>query len=203
MDQQLKIEEIKKIVIPPTPATLGLANVAPHFIDIQGHEPIRDAPRKYSQKMLKAAWDEVDRMLAEGIIEPSNGPWRSYPVLVPKTSDTFRFCIDYKRVHKKVQRSHSVFGARARTVSVSATPVWIDQRTGCVSMHHGRTHQIGVGTIRFCLLGRCHHRPANLRRTHKVVRGSSRSVEEGKSSDQSEEVRILLCKSKVSGLRSK
>ena len=100
VDQHVKIEEIKKRLIRPTPVTLGLANVAPHFIDIQGHEPIRDAPRKYSQKMLKAAWDEVDRMLAEGIIEPSNGPWRTYPVLVPKTSETFRFCIDYKRVNK-------------------------------------------------------------------------------------------------------
>ena len=100
VDQKLKIEEIKKRLIPSTPATLGLANVALHFIDIQGHDPIRDAPRKYSQKMLKAAWDEVDRMPAEGIIEPSNGPWRSCPVLVPKTSDTFRFCIDYKRVNK-------------------------------------------------------------------------------------------------------
>ena len=84
VDQQLKIEEIKKRLIPPTPATLGLAHIAPHFIDIQGHEPIRDAPGKYSQKMLKAAWDEVYRMLAEGIIEPSNGPSRSCPVFSTK-----------------------------------------------------------------------------------------------------------------------
>ena len=96
VDQHIQIEEIKKRLIPRTSVTLGLANVAPHFIDIQGHEPIRDAPRKYSQKMLKAALDEVNRMLAEGIIEPSNGSWRSCPVLVPKTSETFRFCIDYK-----------------------------------------------------------------------------------------------------------
>ena len=96
VDQQLQIEEINQRLIPPTPETLGLAKVKPHFIDTQGHEPIRDAPRKYSQKRLKAAWDEVDRMLAEGIIEPSDRPWRSCPVLVPKSSDTFRFCIDYK-----------------------------------------------------------------------------------------------------------
>ena len=50
--------------------------------------------------MLKVAWDEVDRMLAEGIIEPSDGPWRSCPVLVTKSSDTFSFCTDYKRVNK-------------------------------------------------------------------------------------------------------
>ena len=100
VDQQLQIEEIKQRLISPTPETLGLANVKPDFIDIQGHEPIRDAPKKYSQKILKAARDEVDRMLAEGIIEPSDGLWRSCPVLVPKSSDTFRFCIDYKRVNK-------------------------------------------------------------------------------------------------------
>ena len=39
VDQQVKIEEIKKRLIPPTPATLGLANVAPHFIDIQEMHP--------------------------------------------------------------------------------------------------------------------------------------------------------------------
>ena len=50
--------------------------------------------------MLQTAWAEVDRMLDEGIIEPSDSPWRSCPVLVPKTYDMFRFCIDYRQVNK-------------------------------------------------------------------------------------------------------
>ena len=51
--------------------------VVPHFIDIQGKEPIRQAPRKYTPKMQQTAWAEVDRMLGEGIVEPSpDEAWR-------------------------------------------------------------------------------------------------------------------------------
>ena len=39
-DQQLIIEALKRNRIPPSPEKLGLANVAPHFIDIQGNKPI-------------------------------------------------------------------------------------------------------------------------------------------------------------------
>ena len=69
-DQQRIIEALKEKLIPPTPEKLRLANVAPHFIDIQGNEPIRLVPRKCTPKMLQTAWSEVDRMLDEGIIEP-------------------------------------------------------------------------------------------------------------------------------------
>ena len=79
-DQQRIIEALKEKLIPPTTEKLGLANVAPHFIDIQGNEPIHQAPRRYTPKMLQTAVAEVDRMLDEGIIEPSDSPWRSCPV---------------------------------------------------------------------------------------------------------------------------
>ena len=46
------------------------------------------------------SWAEVDQMLDEGIIKPSDSPWRSCPVLVPKTYYMFRFCIDYRQVNK-------------------------------------------------------------------------------------------------------
>ena len=89
-DQQMIIEAFKEKLIPPTPEKLGLANVPPHFIDIKKNEPIRQASRKYTPKMLPTAWAEFDRMLDEGIIEPSDSPWRSCPVL----------CIDYRQVNK-------------------------------------------------------------------------------------------------------
>ena len=40
-DQQRIIEALKEKLIPPTPEKLGLANVTPHFIDIQGNQPIQ------------------------------------------------------------------------------------------------------------------------------------------------------------------
>ena len=99
-DQQWIIEALKEKLIPPTPEKLGLANVTPHFTDIQGNEPTRQAPRKYTPKMLQTTWAEVHRMLDEGIIESSDSPWRSCPVLVPNTCDMFRFFMNYRQVNK-------------------------------------------------------------------------------------------------------
>ena len=102
-DQQRIIEALKEKLIPSTPEKLGLANVALHFIDIQGNEPIRQAPRKYTPKMLQTAWAEVDRMLDEGIIEPSDIPWRSCPVLVQKHA----ICFDFRSIIVKLIRRQS------------------------------------------------------------------------------------------------
>ena len=46
---------------------------------------------------MKAVQEEIDRLLAEGIIENSNSPWCSCPVIVPKANDKIRFCIDFRK----------------------------------------------------------------------------------------------------------
>ena len=68
-----------------------MAKITPHTIDVQGAKPIRQKSRRISQKLLKAAQEEVDRLLAEGIIEHSNSPWSSCPVIVQKANDLYRF----------------------------------------------------------------------------------------------------------------
>ena len=39
-------------------------------------------------------------MAEQDLIEPSTSPWSSPAVLVPKTNDGLRFCIDYRRLNK-------------------------------------------------------------------------------------------------------
>ncbi|CAB0039372.1 unnamed protein product [Trichogramma brassicae] len=78
---------IKNLVeekIPPTPKTCKAAKITPHTIDVQGHAPIRQHPRRITKKLLKAAHDEVDRLIREDIVMESNSPWCSCPVIVPK-----------------------------------------------------------------------------------------------------------------------
>ena len=34
-------------------------------------------------------------MLAEGVIEPSDGPWASQSVMIPKPDGSIRYCVNY------------------------------------------------------------------------------------------------------------
>ena len=60
------------------------ARITPHKIDVQGHPPVKQKMRRISPKLLASAHAEVDRLLAEGIVEPSESPWSSCSVIVPK-----------------------------------------------------------------------------------------------------------------------
>ena len=90
--------------LPPKQDKLPLAKLTPHFIDVQGHRPIKQKMRRIPDKLLKKAHEEIDRLLADGIIEPSESPWSSCPVIVPKKDDKIRFCIDYRAVNEVTKK---------------------------------------------------------------------------------------------------
>ena len=43
--------------------------------------------------------EEVNRMLAEGVIEPSESPWSSPIVIAKKKGGKYRFCSDFWRLN--------------------------------------------------------------------------------------------------------
>ncbi|GFV98197.1 retrovirus-related Pol polyprotein from transposon 17.6 [Trichonephila clavipes] len=43
---------------------------------------------------------EIDRLLAEGIVEECESPYASPVVLIPKPNGTFRLCIDYRKLNE-------------------------------------------------------------------------------------------------------
>ena len=43
---------------------------------------------------------KVEKMLQEGVIQPSNSPWSAPIVMTKRKNGEYRFCIDFRRLNK-------------------------------------------------------------------------------------------------------
>ena len=78
---------------------LGRTGRVKHKINTGMASPIRQAVRRIPQFQRQEARELLDGMLDRGVIQPSDSPWASPVVLVPKKDGSLRFCIDYRRVN--------------------------------------------------------------------------------------------------------
>lgn len=77
----------------------GLTTRISHKIDVKGAQPIKQRSYHYSPKVLEAMYQELDRMLEEGLVEPCQSPWSS-PVVMVRKGSGYRFCIDFRKVNQ-------------------------------------------------------------------------------------------------------
>ena len=59
-------------------------------------EPIRKAPYRMAPKQREALETELKAFLKKGWIRPSQSPWATVALVVPKKDRTWRVCIDYR-----------------------------------------------------------------------------------------------------------
>lgn len=62
--------------------------------------PIRQSPYRLSPEKKAIMKKEVDYLLDHGLAEPSNSPWASPSLLVPKPDGTSRLCTDYRKINR-------------------------------------------------------------------------------------------------------
>ncbi|CAB0032540.1 unnamed protein product [Trichogramma brassicae] len=103
-EQEAAIRVVVDRLMTAEPGALGLTRLTEHHIDVQGTSPIKHKMRRMSSSMLQVAHDEVKKMLAEGVIEPSASAWSSAPIMVKKADGNNRFCIDYCDLNKVTKK---------------------------------------------------------------------------------------------------
>lgn len=77
---------------------LGCTHLVEHTIHTTS-APIKQRYYPISPAMQKIVNAELDDMLAKDVIEPSNSPWSSPIVLVKKSDNSWRFCVNYKKLN--------------------------------------------------------------------------------------------------------
>ena len=83
---------------------LGLTTLTEHSITLLNHTPIKHHLRRMSPKIQQIAIEEVERLFVEGIIERSASDYSSAPVMIRKSDETYRFCVDYRDLNKVTRK---------------------------------------------------------------------------------------------------
>ena len=82
-------------------------NIVKMSIDTGDHPPIKQRPYKIPFSQRPQVNKALDDMLEAGIIRPSQSPWSSSLVIIPKKDGTKRMCVDYRKLNNITRKSSS------------------------------------------------------------------------------------------------
>lgn len=77
----------------------GKTTVCSHDIDVGDAFPIKQHPYRVNPQKRDIMKAEVEYMLKHGFAVPSQSPWSSPCLLVPKPHSTYRFCTAFRKVN--------------------------------------------------------------------------------------------------------
>lgn len=72
---------------------------AEHIIDTSDNPPIAVPPYRLTPAKKEVMRAELDKMLADDIVEECESAWGSPALLVPKANGKVRFCVDYRKLN--------------------------------------------------------------------------------------------------------
>lgn len=87
------INRFPEVLSPTTTKTVT------HKIHVTTNTPFTIRPYPYPPHKKQIILQEVDEMLANGVIAPSHSPYSSPVVMVRKKDGSQRFCVDYRRLN--------------------------------------------------------------------------------------------------------
>ncbi|XP_072036952.1 uncharacterized protein [Amphiura filiformis] len=98
-NQQSELKDLVhewETIFPDVPNTTDLTY---HDIDVGDTEPIKQHPYRVNPIKQEYLNKEIQYMLDNDIIEPSNSEWSSPCILVPKPDGSYRFVTDFRKVN--------------------------------------------------------------------------------------------------------
>ena len=99
-DSLLKLLQKHRKTVALPDESLGKTNLIQHKINIEkGTKPIFVPAYRVPHAQKTLAKQYVDKMLKEGIIEPSVSPWNAPLFFVPKKSGEMRAVVDYRKLN--------------------------------------------------------------------------------------------------------
>ena len=96
-------QQLRKVIernVNKTEIKLKPTHTIEHKINVQGHELIKQRYYHVSPKVREYMYEEIDKMLEEDIIEPSDSDWSNPVVMIKKPNGKYRLCLDFRKVNK-------------------------------------------------------------------------------------------------------
>ena len=86
------------------PMDIGRCNLAKHHIRLKDTTPIKIPARRMPREKAEEADRQVDELLKEGLISPSDSPFSAPLVMVKKKDGSYRMCVDYRECNAQTIR---------------------------------------------------------------------------------------------------
>jgi len=101
-DQKLKLRQLltkHQDVFSKNDSDIGNTDLVTHKIDVGNSKPIKTYPYRIPLAKREAVQQEIEKMAADGIIEPACSPWLSPIQIVTKADGSLRFCCDFRKLN--------------------------------------------------------------------------------------------------------
>ena len=143
---------------------LGHTSLVKHQINLTDDTPIKLRHRRIPPSMYEKVRQHIKDMLACGAIRPSNSPWSFPTVLVRKRNNSFRFCLDFRKLNRRTVRHSYQLPRIDESMDVLSGSKWfstMDMKSGYWHIKMEEAHKertaFSVGSLGFweCGLTNC------------------------------------------------